>query len=145
MLTGLIGSAGAILLYGLAMLLEKHGDVLRHRKAVEVADIAALVLALFAGTEFVVASLGHLIDRGIGNLAGLFPDYAGSVILFLIVAFMSFRFGKALMKQHNASLFSAFSLALLYGAFPAGTWPAVIYGYLTEPANWVTAAIMSHI
>lgn len=145
MLSALIGSAGANLLYGLAILLDWHGDIVRHRKATEAIEIVALVLALFAGTEFVVASLGHLIDQGIRNLAGLIPGAGGFVILFLVAVFLSFKVGKALVKQGRASLFSAFSLALLLGAFPGGTWPAVIYGYLSGPANMLTAAIMSHI
>src|ERR1700729_3745518 len=112
-LTALVGSAAAILLFGLAALLNKHGDIVRHRKTVEVLEIAALVLALFAGTEFVVASFGQFIDRGIGDLAGLLPDHVGEVILFLIVAFMLFKVGKALVKMGRASLFSAFSVATL--------------------------------
>lgn len=145
MLTLFIGSAGTILLYGIAMLLEKHGDVFRHPKVTETAEITALVLAVFAGVEFVAASLGRVIDRGVGNLAGLIPDDAGSVILFLIAAFMIFKVVKALLKKAEVSLPRGFSAAVLLGAFPPGTWPAVIYGYLTSPADWLTNLILSHI
>jgi cytochrome bd-type quinol oxidase subunit 2 len=146
-LTALVGSAGAILLYGIAWLLSKHGHHIPGRSAAEWVEVVALVLALLGGVEFAVASFGRYIAGWIRDIASVIPAPAQviNVVLFLIALALLVKVVLALSRKAQANLGTAFFLPVLLGSFAAGTWPAVIYGYLVGPANAVTDAIMSHI
>jgi len=138
------GTAAALLLYGIARLLDKHIDIFHNRKVMEWVEVGTLVLALFAGVELAAASFGQWIDSGIRNLAALIGP-AGSVILFLVVAGMVFVVGKALVKKGQATLGKSAFTGLLLGGFPASTWPGVLYGFLATPAAALSALIMAHV
>jgi len=138
------GTAGAVLLYGIAHLIDKHIEIFHNRKLIEWVEIATLVLALFAGVELAAASFGRWIDSLIRDITGLLGG-TGTVLLFLVVAGMVFVVAKALVKKGNATLGKSAMTGLLLGGFPASTWPGVLYGFLATPSAWLTALILAHV
>ena len=146
-LTIFVGTASALLLFGIAYLLRKHAQIAGNRTAVEIIDLIAMAFALFAGVEFAIAGAGAVVAGWIRGLLGLLPvsaDFA-TVIIFLVTLSMVIAVVRAFMRKGKVGLGKTFFVPVLLASFAAGTIPAMLFGLLTAPAAIVTTAIASHI
>ncbi|MGI5422974.1 hypothetical protein [Actinomadura luteofluorescens] len=134
MLTGFIGTGGALLVAGFALILAKFRGHLPGRNTDQIVLTASVVLMLLAGALAAYVGIGHWVVqllRGISNLIGS----AGPVVLALLGFAVLLMVAVAVFRTAtDRALWVAFSLPLIAAAINRGIF-ADINAHLQPAAN----------
>jgi hypothetical protein len=142
MLTGLIGTGGAILLVGLALLIKKFRGHVPGQKSDQVLLTVAVGLMLAAGVEFTFVGAGRWVISAIHAVEG-WVGPVGAVIVALIVLFLFLAVIVAIFRTaHEGALTIAFLFPLMC-AVPSHGYPAQVISALKPPVQQLTALLQA--
>lgn len=142
MLTGLIGTGGAVLLAGLAFLIKKFRSHVPGDKSGEILLTIAVLLMAAAGLEFAKVGAGRWAVSAIHSIEG-WVGPVGAAIVALIVFFMLVVVIVAIFRTaHEGALTIAFLFPLMCSV-PTHGYPVALMNVLTPPAQHLTALIQA--
>lgn len=140
MLTGLIGTGGAVLLAGLALIIKKFRGHVPGKHSDNLLLTAAIVLMVFAGVLFAGVGVGQWLISAVHYVEG-FIGPVGAVVVALVVASMFLTVLAAIVfAAHEGALGVAFMFPLLCSV-PTHGIPAQIMALLRPPAQHVAAMV----
>lgn len=140
MLTGMIGTGGAVLLAGFALLIAKFRHHVPGSKSDEVILTIAILFMAAAGVEFVATGAGRWLISVVHGVEG-WVGPVGAVVVALTVFFMVVAVVVAVFRTANEGVLSiAFFLPLMCSV-PTHGYPVQLVNALTPPAKQLTALV----
>lgn len=140
MLTGLIGTGGAVLLSGLALIIKKFRGHVPGKHSDNLLLTAAIVLMALGGVLFAGVGIGQWLVSAIHYVEG-FVGPVGAVVVALVVASLFLSVVAAIVfTAHEGALATAFMFPLLCSV-PTHGIPAQIMALLRPPAQHVAALV----
>jgi hypothetical protein len=142
MLTGLIGTGGAILLVGVALLIANHREHVPGRASGEWLLTGAIVMMLLAGVEFTYVGVGHWVISLIHTVVG-WVGHVGMVIVALIAAALLLKVLIAIFKTAtDRALWLAFMFPVMC-AVPSYGFFRQMAQFLRPPAQQLTTLLQA--
>jgi hypothetical protein len=140
MLTGILGTGGAVLLAGIALLIKKFRHHIPGSKSDEALLTVAIIVMVAAGVEFAAVGAGRW---GVGIIHGVegWVGPVGAVVIALIVFFMFVAVVVAIFRtSHEGALSIAFFFPLMCSV-PTHGYPVQLINALKPPAQQLTTLI----